>query len=185
MLSRRGQALLWDAALVAVSVGVAVILVRTDVLISVLSRTHELALLGSFIAGMFFTSTFTVAPAAVTLGEIAQVSSLWEVALVGGLGAMVGDFVIFRFVRDRLSAHLMEYLEMVGGTEKLASVLTRKSTRWFSWILGGLLIASPLPDELAVTLLGASKMRTGWFAAVSFAFNALGILFISLAARAL
>ncbi len=185
MLTPRQQMIFWDAAIIAVSVGVAVILVRTDVLISILGRTHELALLGSFIAGMFFTSTFTVAPATATLGELARAGSLLEVAALGGLGAMVGDMVIFRFVRDRLSDHLMEYLKLAGGTERLAELLMRKSTRWFSWILGGLLIASPLPDELAVTLLGASKMKTGYFMLISFAFNALGILLVGLAARAL
>ena len=50
---------------------------------------------------------------------------------------------------------------------------------------GGLILASPLPDELGVAVLGFSKMRLKYFALLSFVFNFLGIAVIGLVARAL
>ena len=88
--------LLKDIAIIVLSIVVAVILVKTDALIKILTSTKELELLGSFIAGAFFTSIFTTAPAIVTLGEIAQANSLVVTALLGGAGAVVGDLIIFQ-----------------------------------------------------------------------------------------
>jgi hypothetical protein len=58
-------------------------------------------IIGAFIAGMFFTSIFTTAPALATLGELGLVHNPVVIAIIGGLGAVIGDMVIFKFVRDR------------------------------------------------------------------------------------
>src|SRR5262249_43219313 len=50
--------------------------------------------------------------------------------------------------------------------------------RWLSFFVGGLIIASPLPDELGIGLLGVARLRTAWFVLLSYAFNFLGILAI-------
>ena len=60
-----------------------------------------------------------------------------------------------------------------------------KFFRWLTWLIGGLIIASPLPDELGISLLGFSKAKTSLFIVLSFVFNFLGILFIGWVARAL
>lgn len=167
------------------SVLIALILAQTDVLVRVLTSTKELELIGSFIAGMFFTSVFTTAPAMVTLGEIAQVQSLVLVALFGAAGAVVGDLIIFRFVKDRVSEHLMAISKEQGGARRMKSLLKRKFFRGFTFFLGGLIIASPLPDEIGISLMGISKMKLPLFVALSFMFNFIGIAMIGLAARAL
>ena len=51
--------LLQDAAIIFISVLVAVILAKTGILKNILTSTKELELLGGFLAGMFFTSIFT------------------------------------------------------------------------------------------------------------------------------
>ena len=51
--------------------------------------------------------------------------------------------------------------------------------------MGGLIIASPFPDELGIGLLGFSKMRTRWFVLLSFTFNFIGIFLIGLVAKTL
>ena len=49
--------------------------------------------------------------------------------------------------------------------------------------LGALLIASPLPDEFGVALMGLAKMPTSEFVPISFSLNFLGILVIGVLAR--
>lgn len=177
--------MLKDIGIVALSIVLAVILVRTDALVGILARSEELEFWGSFVAGIFFTSIFTVAPAAVTLGEIAQEYSLFLTAFAGGAGAVVGDLIIFRFVRDRLSEHVMELFTARGGRSRMQKLMQVPLFRWLTFLAGGLIIASPLPDELGVILLGFSKMKVSGFIILSFVFNFIGILTIGLAARSL
>jgi uncharacterized membrane protein YdjX (TVP38/TMEM64 family) len=47
------------------------------------------------------------------------------------------------------------------------------------WSFAGLLIASPLPDEIGVTLVsGLTEIRLRTFAALCFVLNTIGILII-------
>ncbi|MBP9757924.1 MAG: hypothetical protein KBD06_04955, partial [Candidatus Pacebacteria bacterium] len=54
--------------------------------------------------------------------------------------------------------------------------------RYLTFFAGGVIIASPLPDELGISLLGLSRMREIHFVPLSFAFNFLGIFIIGLIA---
>src|SRR3989338_6991323 len=155
--------LLQDFVIIVISVLVAVTLIKTEVLVRLLISTKELEILGSFIAGMFFTSIFTTAPAIVALGEIANANSVLITALFGGVGALVGDLIIFKFIKDRLSEHLLELIKHQSGGKRLRVLFKLKYFRWLTFLAGGFIIASPLPDELGISLLGFSKMRTSLF----------------------
>lgn len=174
-----------DVAIIALSILLALVLVRSDALVQLLTATVELEFIGSFVAGLFFTSVFTTAPAIVTLGEIAQESSLFLTAVAGSIGAVLGDLIIFRFVKDRFTDHVMELIRTQGGKKRIKALFRRGSFRWLTFLLGGMIIASPLPDELGVSLLGLSKMRLSGFIALSFVFNFLGIVLIGIAARSI
>ncbi|MCR4280996.1 MAG: hypothetical protein NUV88_01540 [Candidatus Kaiserbacteria bacterium] len=182
---RNSNFLLRDATIIIGSILVAVILVKTEVLVNILTATQERELLGSFIAGMFFTSVFTTAPAIVALGEIANANSIVLTAVFGGMGAVVGDLIIFRFIRDRFGEHLMALIGHRKAGRKVSTLLHLRFFRWFTFVVGGLIIASPLPDELGISLLGFSKMRMLWFIPLSFTFNSIGILLIGVIAKAI
>jgi hypothetical protein len=47
--------------------------------------------------------------------------------------------------------------------------------KWISPILGALIIASPLPDEFGLALLGLSRTRISILIPVSFIMNFLGV----------
>lgn len=175
--------LLQDLIVVVASLVLAWLIIRYEWVHLVLAQLDGGVLLGSFIAGMFFTSVTTTAPAIVVLGELAQEGNLLLVALLGGLGAVVGDYVIFAFVRDRVSEDIAYVLRRTGSP-RIFKVFRRKTFRRFLPFLGGLIIASPFPDELGLALLGLSRMRTSRFLLLAFTFNAAGILLIGLAARA-
>ncbi len=174
-----------DLAIVVVSIFLAVFLVKTEVLTKILTSTQELEVVGSFIAGMFFTSIFTTAPAIVTLGEIANTGSILQTALLGALGAVIGDLIIFRFMRDRLSEHLTELVKHQGTGRRFKALIKMKYFRWFTFIAGALIIASPFPDELGIGMLGFSRLKTSWFVPISYTFNFLGILIIGIIAKTL
>ena len=185
MKNKNNSFLLQDLVIIAVSILVAIILVRTDVLITLLTSTRELEFLGSFVAGIFFTSIFTVPVATVTLGEIAQAHGLVETAALGALGSVVGDLIIFRFVRDRFSEHLTTLIKQTGAKKRLKSLFRLRLFRWLTFLMGGIIIASPLPDEIGISLLGFSKMKVSLFIPLSFTLNFIGILLIGMVARSL
>lgn len=172
-----------DFWIIVFSVIVAVFLVKSGLLRDILNLTKDFWVLNTFIAGILFTSVFTTALAIVALGEIAQSSqSVIPVALLGGLGALCGDLIIFRFMRDRLGEDI---IHLIGKAKnrRLRHIFQLKFFRRLTFFLGALVIASPLPDELGLTMMGFSKTKTSLFIPVSFVFNSLGILVIGLVAK--
>lgn len=180
-----GSAILQDVAIIVMSVLIAILLLRTNVLMNLLIAAGGAGIWGAFVAGMFFTSIFTTAPAMVALGEVSLLQGIFYTAFFGALGSVLGDLIIFRFVRDRFSAHIAEILSHQSIWRRFHLLFRGRFFKWITFLVGGLILASPLPDELGITVLGFSKIRVKYFATVSFVFNFLGILLIGLVAHSL
>ncbi|MDO8493177.1 MAG: hypothetical protein Q7S19_01380 [bacterium] len=172
-----------DLAIFILSIAAAAFLVKTGILVKVLTSTNELGWVGSFITGMFFTSVFTTAPAIVTLGAIASAGSVISTALFGSMGAVIGDMIIFNFFHDSFSPHLMEFINYKGLVKRAKFMVRSRFFRWLPVLVGGLIIASPLPDEMGIALMSFSKVKPRSFVLLSFAFNFIGILLIGLVAK--
>lgn len=170
-----------DGAIITISIVAAILIVRSGVVHSLVASFQDFGVLGSFAAGIFFTSIFTTAPAIAVLGELSQARPIWEVVVLGGLGAMMGDYIIFRFVRDRLGDDAL-YLLAHSGIKRVPAIFRTRLFRRLVPFVGALIIASPLPDELGLAMLGVSKVSTRNFFLLSFTFNAIGILFVAWAA---
>ncbi len=179
--------ILRDIGIILISVGVAIFLVKGGWLENFLHSIKGFEYLGSFITGLFFTSIFTTIPATAVLGEIAQENSAIITATLGGLGALCGDLIIFRFVKNNVSADF-EYIIRSLKKEKHRLWLgdkfwNLKAVRFIIPLLGAMIIASPLPDELGLMLLGLSKIKTAALVPLSFFLNTLGIFIIALIAQ--
>ncbi|MFA5841439.1 MAG: hypothetical protein WC835_00555 [Candidatus Paceibacterota bacterium] len=166
-----------DAFIIAMSVIVSVIAAKSGLAHFVVSSLDGLRYFGVFVTGMFFTFVFTTAPAIVVLGEFAQNNYLPTVALIGGLGAVIGDYIIFLFVRDRVSQDL-RYLLSFSGAERFTVIFKTKLFYWLVPFLGAVIIASPFPDEIGVSMLGLSKIGSRYFLFISFVFNSLGVFIV-------
>ncbi len=139
--------------------------------------------LGAFLTGLFFASTFTVAAAIVVLFALASILPPVPLALVAGFGAMLGDYIIFTFVRDHLVREWIPVYCRVAGTP-LGRVFSSPFFAWFAPVLGAFIIATPLPDEVGVSLLGIAGMRSWKMLGITFVLNAVGILAIVTIAHA-
>lgn len=168
-----------DLSIIIIGVVVAVVFVKTGMLNSILNSTKQMRFFGSFVSGIFFTSIFTAVPATLILAEIAKTNSIFWVSILGGLGALLGDLVIFRFIRDSLYEDFF-YLIKKTRSQRFFSVFKIKLFAWIVPFFGALVIASPLPDELGLAMLGFSKVRSSLFIPISFLLNSLGILAICL-----
>lgn len=173
-----------DLLIIIFSIVVAVLLAKTEILKDFITYTQEVKIISSFLTGMFFISIATAAPATVLLVELFKTNSLIEVSLFAGLGAVLGDLLIFRFIKTHIADDLTLLLQKVRH-ERTMEIFNLKIFRWIVPFFGAIIIASPLPDELGVTLMGLSKTKTKVFIPLSFILNFLGILIIGLATKSL
>ena len=132
---------------------------------------------------MLFVSTFTVATGAVILLVLAERLSPVEIGIIAGFGAVIGDFAIFKFVRDGLTDEIREVYENIDYNSHLLKILHTKYFSWMFPVLGAIIIASPLPDEIGVSILGIDKMKTYKFLILSFILNATGIFLVVSASK--
>ncbi|MEX2006635.1 MAG: hypothetical protein WD877_00440 [Candidatus Saccharimonadales bacterium] len=170
--------------LLAVGLVVFLMLVAIPQVESFIKSLGALGLLGAFLIGFFFVLTYTAVPAAFVLFELAKYNAPLEIALIAAAGSMLGDYFIFRFLRDKVISELKPYLARIG-TPKIQHLF---KTPYFAWLLpvsGALIIMSPGPDEIGVGLIGSSKISNTRFLLLSYSLNAVGILLIVLAAQSL
>ena len=150
---------------------------------NVIMQLGDLGYVGAFITGFFFVSTFTVAPAAIVLYHLADILHPVEIALLAGMGGVVGDFLIFRFLKDSVLEELKPlFLKWEGN--HLKALFRTPFFAWFSPFVGAVIIASPLPDEIGISILGISKLKNWQFILLSLVLNSAGIFVIVTLARA-
>jgi hypothetical protein len=167
-----------DIVAICIGIFLAWVLITSGLFAQLLASTDAGKIFESFFVGLFFTSAFTIAPASVFLAELSQTISPWVVAFFGALGAMCGDLILFLFIRDRFAEDIKGMFPRTAVHRFLHS-FHLGFWKWLAPLLGALIIASPLPDELGVSLLGLSKTRIAVFLPISFVMNFLGVLLVA------
>lgn len=163
------------------SLVLAVYLFQLPAFRQVLLGLGNLGYLGALFAGALFVSSFTISIGLAVLWVLVAGFAPWQLALIAGVGAMIGDFIIFHFIRDGLMEEVKPVYESLGQGKfwKICKFLIKnKHFKWVLPFLGALIIASPFPDEIGIAMLGISKIKTSSFLLLTFALNVLGIFFI-------
>jgi hypothetical protein len=168
-----------NLALLLFSVILAFLLSGFEPFHSFILNLGELGFVGAFLAGILFVSTFTVATSILVLITLTEVLSPLEISFVAGLGAVVGDLTIFKFIRNDLLGEIRDIYARIDTKGHLTKVLHTKYFAWTLPVIGAALIASPFPDELGISLIGISKLKTYQFISLSFILNAVGIFLIA------
>lgn len=168
--------------LLIVSIYIALFLSQQPWFKEFLFRLGDFGYIGAFFAGALFSSTFTVTIGVVMLSYLADFLHPLEIGIIAGAGAVLCDFLIFKFVKGGIVEEVTPIYNDLGG-KHLSHLL---HTKFFSWtlpVIGALIIISPVPDELGVSLLGLSKMTTIRFLMLSFLLNVVGISLVVTASR--
>ena len=132
---------------------------------------------GIIVAGALYTYGFTASIGAVLLVALAPDYSPITLALLGGVGATIADLTLYRFFKGSLHLEIgrIAKIPMVSVIVK-SPLLRRKKIRN---ILGFLVIASPLPDEIGIALISLTRMNESTFRIVDFAANVVGIYLLA------
>ncbi|MBS3107633.1 hypothetical protein J4468_01840 [Candidatus Woesearchaeota archaeon] len=138
---------------------------------------------GLFLLGIFFTYGFTAAPATAILLIISGQYNLLLAGFISGFGALVGDLIIFKFIRFSFSDEI-ERLSKEKAIYRIDKKIPHLLKRYLIPVLAGFIIASPLPDEIGVSLFAIShSISTRLFVLLSFTLNTAGILVVLLIGR--
>lgn len=160
------------------SVIIGVLLLNTSLFRQLIFHIGNLGYIGAFFGGFFFVSTFTVSIGTALLLLLSETLHPIEIGLIAGIGAVIGDLTIFHYIRNKGLGGEIKHLVNILGGDKIIHLIR---TKYFSWtlpVLGAIIIASPLPDEMGVGLLGISKMKASQFILLSFILNSIGIFLI-------
>lgn len=178
-MARPHSHILRDLGFILINIVLAILMVKYNVISQVLDYSSGLGYLSIFVAGMFYSSIFTAAPATVALYEISEQTPILIVAAIGAVGALLSDLFLFTFVRNSLSDDIVRIFKKFHKSHGYRyKFLLRPYFHWLVVFMGGLIIASPLPDELGLAIMGFTKLDPKEFAIVSLFFNFLGIAII-------
>ncbi len=163
--------------LLILGVIIALFLSQQDFFYHFIGSLGSMGYLGSFLLGIFFVSSISVATSILGLLQLAEIQNIALIAISAGIGAVIGDLVIFKFVRDNLNQDLKSLFDKIPSIRRrhMIRLFETKYLAWFLPFAGGVIIASPLPDELGVSLMGISKISKFRFVLISFILNTLGI----------
>ncbi len=153
-----------------------------------MSSLNSLSYFGYFIAGLFFSFGFT-APFAVGFFVTAQPESIIIASLISGFGALIADLLIFKLIKFSFMDEFNK-LEKTKPIKEVVSLINNKVSCkikvYLLYVLAGIIIASPLPDEIGVTMLaGLTKIKATIFSLISYLMNTTGILIILLIGSAI
>jgi len=138
--------------------------------------------LGFLFAGMLFPFGFT---ASFAVGYFLLAGPNFNPvlgALIAGVGAYIADIAIFRFIsvsfkeeinalrKSRLFGHFRRFFEQT---------IPRHIEAYLTVVFAGILIATPLPDEIGIAVLaGFTEIKETTIMILSYALNTLGIFII-------
>lgn len=135
----------------------------------------------AFLAGLLFTISFTSAIASLIFVELGNTTSPLLFAVVGGLGAMVSDLLLYRFLKTSLLEEWKLIMVAHISTQRRAQMERITKNRVFIWtvpFIASVLIASPVPDEVGVALFSVINFHPKYFSLISFLANMGGIFIL-------
>lgn len=154
-----------------------VLALDTALVTTSLTYIEKLGIIGMIIAGSMFTSFFTTAPAIVLLITMGDMYSPLTLAFYGAIGSVIGDWIILKVFEEKVAYELLPLAKKFHLKTFLRTIRKRKY-RDLTTILGMITIASPLPDELGIGLLGIAHLPTVSLLIITFLLNAVGILLL-------
>lgn len=175
-MDSRLRKLLFKTGLFIISISIAWWIIKNGFVHDLIDKVLPIQFLAEFIAGMFYTSFLTSPISVAMLLVIAESNNPIMIALLGGLGAACTDFLIVKFFRNN-SKDVNDFSKQLQF-ERVYKFLKIYNIDFLIPILGAVIIASPLPDELGLLMLGASKLKYRELFVLTFILNTAGILVI-------
>jgi len=134
-----------------------------------------------FIGGLLIAFGFS-APFGVGFLISSSPTSILLGALIAGIGATISDLIIFKFIKVSFTGEFKE-LEKTKTIQKIEKVIKKNKSilikHYLLYVFAGILIATPLPDEVGVSMLASlTTINPKKLAIISFILHTIAIFLI-------
>ncbi len=163
--------------LIFISILLTIFLSGNDFFNKAILNISTIPIIGSFIAGILYVSASTAPFGVFLLLGLSKTLSALEIAIFAGLGGVVADFVLFRFFRVNILSEVTPIYNKFGG-QHLTRLMRHRLLRWSLFFIGAIIIASPFPDEIGISLMGISKIKTHQFVLLSLILDIGGVFLL-------
>jgi len=141
----------------------------------------KLSYFGIFMAGMLIAFGFS-APFSVGFFIVAEPNNLLLATLIGGLGAAFSDLLIFKTIKFSFQEEFNE-LEKTKTIQKIEKIIKSNKNiilrHYLLYVFAGILIATPLPDEVGISMLaGLTTIKPRKLVLISFFLHTIAIFLI-------
>ncbi|MBI4994835.1 hypothetical protein HZC21_04315 [Candidatus Peregrinibacteria bacterium] len=169
-----------------ISIITAYILFQTHFFLEFAKLLNSHGYISIFLAGLLFSYGFTAPFAVGFFIELASEVNIFIAAPLAGIGALVSDLIIFKFIRVTFQDEF-DKLKLTWIFQKIHRMfddhLSDRFKKYALWTFAGFLIASPFPDEFGVSLIsGFTNINRRVFSLISYILNTTGIFIIFLLA---
>lgn len=135
----------------------------------------SLGIIGGLFAGFFYVFSFTAPAATAVLLILGTDNNILVIGLVAGLGALIGDLIIFKTARKAFGNEFIR-LRQEPIIRKPLELIEHRIRRIIKITIALIFIASPLPDEIGVTLIANTHaLKQKYFIIWSYLLNTAGI----------
>ena len=139
---------------------------------------NNLSYLGTFIAGFLFSFGFT-APFAVGFFITSNPQNIILAAIVASVGSIFSDLLIYKLIKINFidEFNRLKKTQLIKKIkEKIANKLSHKIRIYIMYSFAGIIIASPLPDEIGIIMLaGLSDIKAKTLGLLSFILHSIVI----------
>jgi len=150
--------------LLAFAIVLAYVLFQNDVVASWVLGLENYSYLGIFIGGILLAFGFT-APFAVGFFIFVQPENILLATFVGGLGAVFSDLVIYEGIHSSFTKEFnrLKKTRLIKGIKGILNDnLPRKAVVYLMYAFAGIMIATPLPDEIGVSMIAGLTTVKRW-----------------------
>ena len=176
-MNKHFRKIVFKSAIFVISLSIAWYLLKSGLLNNLVDRVLPVTFAAEILAGSFYTSLLTSPIAIAMLLILAQKQHPISLALIAGLGAALVDLMMVKFFRDNLNRDFNTIARQLK-LDLINKFLKLLKLDFLIPLIGALIIASPLPDELGLFMLGASRLKYYQVVLLTFILNTAGILLI-------
>lgn len=167
--------------LLILSIILAYYLFKNPFIGNLIENLKNFSYIGDFIAGGLLSFGF-FAPFAIGFFIIAKPENILLTVLIGGLGSSLADLLIFRFIKFSFINEFND-LKKTNAIREINKIFDKnfnvRIRHYLLYIFAGILIATPLPDEIGVSMLaGLTTIKQKILFITSFILHCLAILVI-------
>ena len=156
-------------------------LFSTPLISDLVNSFNHLGHFGVFISGAMTAFGFT-APFGIGLLSKINPENILLATIIAGIGAMVTDIFIFHTIKFSFTDELKK-LEKTKAIKEIEKIVKEnkhiKVAHYLLYVIAGLIIVTPIPDEIGVSMLaGLTTINPIKFAVISFCLHTSAIFFL-------